>query len=420
MSQIKKKHDDAKKAVALKQDEYDRIRKEIAGLEIQEAQIEVPIAHNKERLAQLDASLAETTDKIDREKMSRRTYLHMLERMKKDFIACKIKTTDMETSLRNKRQVLDIEESKARTTKESKLQSKTIFDNLMKNIEKEQRDRQERILELQRCIANKEESVKRRIERQKKNQEIAETAANESKDSTELKMRNYLYINKLWNNFMKRKMHKEMESSRSIDEAFKQIKTHTGVTDVQAMVRRFQQKEQTYTTLLQTVSSSESKVDELKKENEELMAKMQELQIQRSDDNGDASKMDPNDEEIVQMNQDLSNVRRDQSQLQERFKKVNIVNDQVSNWAKRTFMKLGTLTEDKDFEQEPLDLVTMFDSINKCVSRQLETLKEDDNEEGIDYGEVFTDFATPEFLDKNIRVRPVSGVTHGDETKDGR
>ena len=34
-------------------------------------------------------------------------------------------------------------------------------------------------------------------------------------------MRNYLYINKLWNNFMKRKMHKEMESSRSIDEAFK-------------------------------------------------------------------------------------------------------------------------------------------------------------------------------------------------------
>ena len=153
---------------------------------------------------------------------------------------------------------------------------------------------------------------------------------------------------------------------------------------------------------------------------QELMAKMQELQIQRSDDNGDASKMDPNDEEIVQMNQDLSNVRRDQSQLQERFKKVNIVNDQVSNWAKRTFMKLGTLTEDKDFEQEPLDLVTMFDSINKCVSRQLETLKEDDNEEGIDYGEVFTDFATPEFLDKNIRVRPVSGVTHGDETKDGR
>ena len=89
--------------------------------------------------------------------------------MNKDFIACKLKTTDLETSLRNKKQVQDNEEEQTRKTKEQKLQSKNIFDNLMKNIEKEQRDRQERILELQRCIANKEESVKRRIERQKKN-----------------------------------------------------------------------------------------------------------------------------------------------------------------------------------------------------------------------------------------------------------
>ena len=83
-------------------------------------------------------------------------------------------------------------------------------------------------------------------------------------------MRNYLYINKPWNNFMKRKMHKEMENSRSIDEAFKRIKTATGVTDVQAIVHRFRTKEQTYTALLQTVSSSEIRVDDLKNDNEEL------------------------------------------------------------------------------------------------------------------------------------------------------
>ena len=57
------------------------------------------------------------------------------------------------------------------------------------------------------------------------------------------------------------------------------------------------------------------------------MTKMQELQIQRRDDDGDASKLDPNDEELVELNQDLANVRRDQQQLGDRFKKVNIVND---------------------------------------------------------------------------------------------
>ena len=45
-------------------------------------------------------------------------------------------------------------------------------------------------------------------------------------------MRNILYVNKLWNNFMRKKMEKEMRSSQLIDDAFKSIKTATGVTDV--------------------------------------------------------------------------------------------------------------------------------------------------------------------------------------------
>ena len=69
-------------------------------------------------------------------------------------------------------------------------------------------------------------------------------------------------------------------------------------------------------------------------------------------------------------------------------------------------------------------MITMFDSMNNVVSAELTALKKREEEEGadegIDYGEVFTDFATPKFLDKNIRVRPISGVTHGDDTRDGR
>jgi hypothetical protein len=39
---------------------------------------------------------------------------------------------------------------------------------------------------------------------------------------------------------------------------------------------------------------------------------------------------------------------------------------------------------------------------------------------GVEYGDVFNDFATEDFISKNIRVRPVSGFTVKDETKDGR
>jgi len=117
-------------------------------------------------------------------------------------------------------------------------------------------------------------------------------------------------------------------------------------------------------------------------------------------------------------------VQRDYAQLTERFKKVNIVNDQISNWARRCFVKLGTLTEDREFQQEPVDLTTMFGAMNNVVTNELDGLKKREEEEGadegIDYGEVFTDFATQEFVEKNIRVRPISGVTHGDDTRDGR
>ena len=73
--------------------------------------------------------------------MSKNSYLHMLDRMKKDFISTKIRSGEMEVSLRSKSQILDTETSKQRKTKESRLQSKSIFDSLMKNIEKEQKDR---------------------------------------------------------------------------------------------------------------------------------------------------------------------------------------------------------------------------------------------------------------------------------------
>ena len=137
----------------------------------------------------------------------------MLERLEKDYIASKIKSSELEDSAKSKLSILDIELTKQRKSKEDRLQSKAIFDSLMKNIELEQKDRQERIFELQKCIRNKEESVQRRIERQRRNAEIAEAAANENKDSSELKMRENLYIQKMWNTFMRKKMDKEMKAS---------------------------------------------------------------------------------------------------------------------------------------------------------------------------------------------------------------
>ena len=46
------------------------------------------------------------------------------------------------------------------------------------------------------------------------------------------------------------------------------------------------------------------------------------------------------------MNSELGTTAVELQKLQDRFKRINIVNDQIATWAKRVFAKFGVLTED--------------------------------------------------------------------------
>lgn len=94
------------------------------------------------------------------------------------------------------------------------------------------------------------------------------------------------------------------------------------------MVRKFLTREQTYSSLLKTVSESESKIDLLKKSNEELRAQLHELTLDSN--NGQDKSQQPvvdNDSDIIMMNNELQTAFKEHTRLQERFKGINIVND---------------------------------------------------------------------------------------------
>ena len=73
-----------------------------------------------------------------------------------------------------------------------------------------------------------------------------------------------------------------MKKSAQTDEAFKNIKTATGVTNVQELVTRFLTREQTYSQLLQSVSDADKKTEQLKRDNEYLSNRLHELKIASS------------------------------------------------------------------------------------------------------------------------------------------
>jgi len=165
-------------------------------------------------------------------------------------------------------------------------------------------------------------------------------------------------INKLWNTFMRKKMEKEMRSSQTIDEAFKTIKTATSITDVDALVKRFLQRETTYTQLLNTVNQSDSKIEKLKEQNDHLSSRLHELQADGASTTDASATADQSaDGEIQDLRNGIADTSAHLAALNERFKKINIVNDQVKTWCTRVWTKFGSLTDEEVLRQESNDML---------------------------------------------------------------
>ena len=185
------------------------------------------------------------------------------------------------------------------------------------------------------------------------------------------------------------------------------------------MVKKFLTREQTYSQLLVKVSEFERHIEKLKKDNDELRERLHELKIDTSQPSEDKSQQNFQDEEIIEMRKNIVDKGKEYTLLQEKYKKINIVNDQITGWAKRVYGKFGALTNDSDLNISPDDICKVFTTMEKIVCTELQALK-DKKEEPMEADDTFIDFATEDFINKNIRVRPISGITHDDPTRDGR
>ena len=186
------------------------------------------------------------------------------------------------------------------------------------------------------------------------------------------------------------------------------------------MVKKFLTREQTYSQLLVKVSEFERQIEKLKVDNDLLRDRLHSLKIdsQQADSNAGVERF--HDEEIITMSNQINGSKKDFQILQERYKKINIVNDQISGWAKRCYTKFAALTRDPSLQTQPEDIVRVFKAMEQITTHELTALKERRDENPIEPDDTFIDFATEDFINKNIRVRPISGATHGDDTKDGR
>ena len=224
------------------------------------------------------------------------------------------------------------------------------------------------------------------MDRVQRQSEIAEAAANENKDQNEVKLRENFMVQKMWSQYYKMKMNKEMNRSHVIEDAFQRIRSQTAITDVQEIVHKFQTREQTYANLLQAVSEQEQRLEKLRHNTEEKREFLQKLQMEHNSlvkgQNKGPSKInaksaDAAESEILKLENEIEFLEKELGTLNDRRKKIHLVSDQVGGWSNRVVFKLNSqlLGSDENIKSgHKNSLTSLFDQITDVVCTSLEEI----------------------------------------------
>ncbi|CAG9333023.1 unnamed protein product [Blepharisma stoltei] len=410
---IRKRHDRTKEANNKKRQYLEKIRKEL-----EKANSVASIAENDSknlqgRLEQLKLSLENTRKKHEDEIRDKKTYLHVLDRMKKDKISMEMKANSLQIGLKSAKQILDLETEKYRKMRETKYQSRFLLQDMKEGLMQEKKQKDDRIQQLEKNVKLRQEAALRREERQKRQADIAEAAANDDKDSHEVKLRESLLMHRFWYTVLQRKLDAEMQKAIGVEQAFQKIRAATGLMDVQEIVERFLTREQTYNQLLNAVSEAEIKLDTLRQQNGAARNQLKGLQLE---DGGNTRKVYA---DIDAMEDQLAGSYKEYSNNKEKLNKATRVYDQVLNWGEKIMHTLdipnsleiapgNRISESKNTLHDMLELIysKLEDLVQPIQERKEESRKAMEIYAHKKTSDLVAEMSTQEALSKIVRVKP--------------
>lgn len=226
------------------------------------------------------------------------------------------------------------------------------------------------------------------MDRVKRQQEIAEMAANENKDQNEIQMQEKFLVQRLYSAFLKKKMEKEMNRHMYVEDAFQKIRTATGLSDVNEIVHRFLTREQTYSELLMAVSENERKIENLRKDHEIWGHKLHDLQMSDKKDSKEENKNNNHSHsspEIALLDKQIAVLTKQKDASDELNKKVNMIFDQVQGWSSKVIQKVDQqFGENIGAFEHSKTMAFLFEKICEAICKQLEQIiaEEDDEDRG--------------------------------------
>merc|ERR1712000_142093 len=146
-----------------------------------------------------------------------------------------------------------------------------MLEELSKEMDNESKKRLEKLNILNKAISNKKDAALKREERQKRQMEVAESAANEERDSSETRNRESLLSKRFWYGIQNERLENEMKKSEVVELAFKKIRSaivSPVALEVSEIVNKFLTRDDTTAQLTESVIETEAKISQLKEKNE--------------------------------------------------------------------------------------------------------------------------------------------------------
>lgn len=359
---LRKRHDVSKDQLSQREQQLQGLEHDIKHLSMIEENVRKGQSNLQEHVEVLEAESARIRGLMDKAKDERYMYEHLLDRMKVTKLHLELKSSAYMESLKNKKSVLNEQLQRMRKSQEHSFLTRQAFHVVKDLFYRETKDKEGQVTELEKNAKSRKEMATRRDNRQRRQMEIAEAAANEERDSEEVRLREGYLLHKFWCKTLTKKLQKDKAESVQIEEAFQRARAATGLTDVHEIVERYLTREQTYTDLSQAVSDGERKVTRLKRLIEERKKQIKAFEVS-------ADKPLP----VAQVSeQDIAAEMKETFTVQEKLQKHTILYEHLQAWGQRMLAQLPPVPEVKDSNP----LLALFSRLKLAFQQALTPLKE--------------------------------------------
>jgi len=187
------------------------------------------------KLSQTEQNLEEVETKLAEAYATKKSYEHMLDRMKKDELIYQKNSSNVERNLRMGKVRLNRNVENLIKSKREDEETKHALNMVNSAIQYESHKRELDLKRMKNVVMKRKFLERKRAERLQRQKEVAENAATESKDVNEVlyssnrkkKWRRLLMVHKFLAFFLKKKMDRELRRFKVVEEAFRKIKSTT-------------------------------------------------------------------------------------------------------------------------------------------------------------------------------------------------